>query len=151
MSPIMDDATCSSWTHGPSHGRSTVKRSENVEQPQTNFKTQLIQILLCKVSFIAPSAELLRYGHSRLMKSSTSALRSFASLLPPRRPQRVSRLAHTPIVCARCLKAQIRGVHTPAEEPGFTSVVDHPPNLVRTGRKHGPGLILLGMFSSGLH
>jgi hypothetical protein len=31
-----------------------------------------------------------------------------------------------------------------ADDPGFTSVVDNPPDLVRTGRRHGPGLIILG-------
>ncbi|KAL7620962.1 surf-like protein [Parahypoxylon ruwenzoriense] len=31
----------------------------------------------------------------------------------------------------------------PAENPSFTSVLDNPPELVRTGRRHGPGLIIL--------
>jgi surfeit locus 1 family protein len=31
-----------------------------------------------------------------------------------------------------------------ADDPGFTSILDNPPELVRTGRKHGPGLIILG-------
>lgn len=36
----------------------------------------------------------------------------------------------------------------PADEPGFVSIVDNPPKLVRTGRRHGAGLILLGMKPS---
>lgn len=31
------------------------------------------------------------------------------------------------------------------DDPNFMSIVDNPPNLVRTGRKHGPGLIILGL------
>ncbi|KAK3363591.1 SURF1 family-domain-containing protein [Lasiosphaeria hispida] len=33
-----------------------------------------------------------------------------------------------------------------ADEPGFTSIVDNPPELVRTGRRHGPGLIVLAII-----
>ena len=32
-----------------------------------------------------------------------------------------------------------------ADRPGFQSIVDNPPVLVRSGRKHGPGLIILGI------
>ena len=35
----------------------------------------------------------------------------------------------------------------PADGPDFMSVVDHPPSLVRSGRRHGPGLIVLGITS----
>ncbi|KAI1766782.1 SURF1-domain-containing protein [Hypoxylon sp. FL1150] len=34
----------------------------------------------------------------------------------------------------------------PAEDPSFTSVLDNPPELVRTGRRHGPGLIILAII-----
>ncbi len=37
-----------------------------------------------------------------------------------------------------------RRAKQPAEEADFTSVLDHPPQLVRTGRRHGPGLLILG-------
>ncbi|KAL2261599.1 hypothetical protein VTK26DRAFT_3808 [Humicola hyalothermophila] len=33
-----------------------------------------------------------------------------------------------------------------ADDPNFTSIVDNPPELVRTGRKHGPGLIILALM-----
>ncbi|CAD6447812.1 deda0a7a-6d45-4e83-b0a7-64087137f234 [Sclerotinia trifoliorum] len=33
-----------------------------------------------------------------------------------------------------------------ADDPNFTSIVDNPPNLVRTGRRHGPGLIILALI-----
>ena len=37
-----------------------------------------------------------------------------------------------------------------ADDPNWVSVVDQPARIVRTGRKHGPGLIILGM-SPGVH
>ncbi|ESZ89665.1 putative COX1 assembly protein Shy1 [Sclerotinia borealis F-4128] len=33
-----------------------------------------------------------------------------------------------------------------ADDPNFTSILDNPPNLVRTGRRHGPGLIVLALI-----
>ncbi|KAI5922298.1 SURF1-domain-containing protein [Camillea tinctor] len=34
----------------------------------------------------------------------------------------------------------------PADDPTFTSILDHPPELVRAGRRHGPGLIILAII-----
>ncbi|KAI1092915.1 SURF1-domain-containing protein [Rostrohypoxylon terebratum] len=34
----------------------------------------------------------------------------------------------------------------PAEDPAFTSILDNPPELVRTGQRHGPGLIILAII-----
>ncbi|ORY60512.1 SURF1 family-domain-containing protein [Pseudomassariella vexata] len=34
----------------------------------------------------------------------------------------------------------------PAEDPNFTSILDNPPQLVRAGRRHGPGLIILAII-----
>ncbi|RDW63838.1 hypothetical protein BP5796_10340 [Coleophoma crateriformis] len=34
----------------------------------------------------------------------------------------------------------------PADDPNFMSIVDNPATLVRTGRKHGPGLIILALI-----
>ena len=42
---------------------------------------------------------------------------------------------------------QRRSAHAPAEDPLFTSIVDNPPNLVSVGKRHGPGLIVLGRLS----
>ncbi|KAI9754443.1 MAG: hypothetical protein M4579_004711 [Chaenotheca gracillima] len=42
---------------------------------------------------------------------------------------------------------QRRLASTPANEPGFTSIIDNPPKLVRSGQKrHGPGLIILALI-----
>lgn len=32
----------------------------------------------------------------------------------------------------------------PVDDPNFVSILDAPPQIVRAGRRHGPGLILLG-------
>lgn len=34
----------------------------------------------------------------------------------------------------------------PADDPNWTSVIDNPPELVRSGRRHGPGLIILAII-----
>ncbi|KAI9740124.1 MAG: surf-like protein [Claussenomyces sp. TS43310] len=39
-----------------------------------------------------------------------------------------------------------RNLKQAADDPLWTSVVDNPPNLVRTGRKHGYGLIILALM-----
>lgn len=31
-----------------------------------------------------------------------------------------------------------------ADDPNFLSILDNPPNIVRSGKRHGPGLIVLG-------
>ncbi|KAK2758054.1 surf-like protein [Arachnomyces sp. PD_36] len=50
-------------------------------------------------------------------------------------------------ICRRCQKQQqIRFSHTPADDPNWISVADHPAKLVRTGQKHGPGLIILALI-----
>ncbi|PNY24424.1 Cytochrome oxidase assembly protein shy1 [Tolypocladium capitatum] len=51
---------------------------------------------------------------------------------PPRRPFSTSR--------PRSDKPQ------PVDDPDFVSILDAPPQIVRAGRRHGPGLILLGSF-----
>lgn len=38
----------------------------------------------------------------------------------------------------------------PGDDPSFTSILDNPPDLVRTGKRHGPGLIILGTSSTYL-
>ena len=40
---------------------------------------------------------------------------------------------------------QRRHVHAPADDPYFHSIVDNPPTLVKSGQKHGYGLIILGI------
>ncbi|KAK2743404.1 surf-like protein [Myotisia sp. PD_48] len=48
--------------------------------------------------------------------------------------------------CLRCWKRQVRSAHTPAEDPSWSSIADNPAKLVRTGGKHGPGLIILALI-----
>ena len=47
-------------------------------------------------------------------------------------------------------RTQRRLAHNPADSPDFLSIVDHPPILVKSGRRHGYGLIVLGLSLSGL-
>ena len=46
--------------------------------------------------------------------------------------------------CRHISKSSRRSTPQPADNPDFMSIVDNPPNLVRTGKRHGPGLIVLG-------
>lgn len=41
---------------------------------------------------------------------------------------------------------QRRFAHNPADNPNFESILDKPVKLVQAGKKHGPGLIILGIY-----
>jgi hypothetical protein len=47
--------------------------------------------------------------------------------------------------CRHLSQSARRAKAEPADDPNFMSIVDNPPNLVRAGRRHGPGLIVLGI------
>ena len=68
---------------------------------------------------------------------------------PPTRTLRSPRAAlKLDSICARCRQHQIRFSSSNrqlADDPRWLSVVDHPAQVVRAGRKHGPGLIILGI------
>ncbi|KAL1995494.1 hypothetical protein VTN49DRAFT_1681 [Thermomyces lanuginosus] len=59
-------------------------------------------------------------------------------------------------ICARCRRQQLLQTQFQqlrfnsnrqlADDPRWISVVDHPAKIVRTGRKHGPGLIILALI-----
>ncbi|KAF2150387.1 SURF1-domain-containing protein [Myriangium duriaei CBS 260.36] len=56
-------------------------------------------------------------------------------------------------LCSNCAKSPVRpswrrpySSRMPADEPGFTSIVDNPPQLVRAGRKHTWGLAVLAFI-----
>ncbi|KAI0545864.1 SURF1 family-domain-containing protein [Xylaria curta] len=40
----------------------------------------------------------------------------------------------------------LKDARQPGDDPTFTSILDNPPDLVRTGRRHGPGLIILALI-----
>lgn len=47
---------------------------------------------------------------------------------------------------ARALQRR-RYARSPADDPNFTSILDQPPQLVRSGqKKHGPGILVLGLL-----
>ncbi|AEO65153.1 uncharacterized protein THITE_2076347 [Thermothielavioides terrestris NRRL 8126] len=62
---------------------------------------------------------------------STTTTTTTARLLPPLR---------------RTISSTPRRPKQAADEHDFTSIVDNPPELVRVGRKHGPGLIILALI-----
>ncbi|KAI1772722.1 SURF1-domain-containing protein [Hypoxylon cercidicola] len=68
--------------------------------------------------------------------SSTSTSRCSHNIHRPCQPSFRRPFTHTPRRPAR----------PPAEDPSFTSVLDNPPELVRTGRRHGPGLLVLAVI-----
>jgi len=39
-----------------------------------------------------------------------------------------------------------RSIKQPGDDPNFTSILDNPPELIRTGRRHGYGLIVLAII-----
>ena len=71
------------------------------------------------------------------MKSSSLLIRQVKWSIP--RPQ--IRLRDSPYVRQAHPR---RLAHTPAEDPNFLSIVDNPPTPVKSGKQHGPGLIILG-------
>ncbi|CZS98233.1 related to SURF1 protein [Rhynchosporium agropyri] len=50
--------------------------------------------------------------------------------------------------CPACrhISSTPRAQAQPADNPDFMSIVDNPPNLVRSGKRHGPGLIILALI-----
>ncbi|PGH26710.1 hypothetical protein AJ80_01656 [Polytolypa hystricis UAMH7299] len=94
------------------------------------------------------------------MRSSLSPLQRFAATLSTTSSLTSRRLvprtsSSSPLnadsICLRCRRQQqhqqqVRFQHAPADDPKWISVVDNPAILVRTGRKHGPGLIILALI-----
>ena len=116
---------------GPQHHR---KKKSN--QPTTIFQ----QATLCN-----------KQRNQLTMRSIFSVLNRTAATAwqPPTRTLRSPRTAlKLDSICARCRQHQIRfssNNRQLADDPRWISVVDHPAQVVRAGRKHGPGLIILGI------
>jgi hypothetical protein len=69
--------------------------------------------------------------------SSTRSISRIRTQIPPTCPS-----------CRRISQSIRRAKAEPADDPNFMSIVDNPPNLVRAGKRHGPGLIVLGTLST---
>ncbi|CAM1501613.1 Fc.00g035970.m01.CDS01 [Cosmosporella sp. VM-42] len=77
------------------------------------------------------SQSLLRTLRSTKPSSAVPGTARLARPAPPRRPfTSTSRRANKP----------------PAEDPEFVSILDGPPKIVRAGKRHGPGLIILAII-----
>jgi hypothetical protein len=88
--------------------------------------------------------------HKFNMNTSRAFLKQFQSSLGR---QSTKTKAQTPSFLSRCPQCRHISRTTSksrqlADDPGFSSIVDNPPQLVRAGRKHGPGLIILGTYAS---
>lgn len=70
-----------------------------------------------------------------------SAASSWRGIRTPRLASKLDPL------CIRCRRQQTRfqSSRQLADDPRWISVVDNPAQIVRTGGKHGPGLIILGI------
>jgi len=79
------------------------------------------------------------------MNASTSFLKLSAFRSSRSGSPRILRSFARGTLCPKCGQSiQRRFAHIPAEDPNFFSIVDNPPNIVKSGRRHGPGLIILG-------
>ena len=81
----------------------------------------------------------------------------FRALRPLRQSTSLQTPSQQPWICAQCLHTTRRKPTTtiirqqrryqstnPADQPGFESILDHPPRLIRSNRKHRPlGLLIL--------
>ncbi|KAI9784723.1 MAG: surf-like protein [Peltula sp. TS41687] len=75
-------------------------------------------------------------------------MKQFTSVLSKPTNQRFVQSSHTSSICWHCRQPLInrRFRYSRADRADFVSVVDNPPLLVRTGQKHGPGLIILALI-----
>ncbi|KAI6381814.1 hypothetical protein MCOR25_001045 [Pyricularia grisea] len=79
---------------------------------------------------------------------SGAARRSAASFLLPKSVCRAQPIAPRPRAQPRrpVSSSSRRQYKQPADNPDFHSILDNPPELVRSGRRHGPGLIILAII-----
>ncbi|RKU45497.1 surf-like protein, variant 2 [Coniochaeta pulveracea] len=75
------------------------------------------------------------------MKAATQALRAATRQAPSTLRQQVPCRA-----ARRFISDTPRRYKQPVDDPNFTSILDNPPELIRTGRKHGKGLIVLAII-----
>ncbi|CAL3968174.1 unnamed protein product [Diplocarpon coronariae] len=82
------------------------------------------------------------------MNALSSTLRQARSF---RAPSNAIKLLCAPVVrkcpaCRHISQSAPRAKAQPADNPEFMSIVDNPPTLVRAGKRHGPGLIILALI-----
>ncbi|RAL10559.1 cytochrome oxidase assembly protein SHY1 [Aspergillus homomorphus CBS 101889] len=88
------------------------------------------------------------------MRSLISALHRTAASIRTSTPSSSFSIFHTrrnpktlDSICPRCRIQQTRSYSRQlADDPAWLSVVDNPAKIVRTGNKHGPGLIILALI-----
>ncbi|GJN67418.1 surfeit locus 1 [Purpureocillium lilacinum] len=81
------------------------------------------------------------------MNSAQFLLRSLrASSLPKHVPRRCAALPKAPLRRPFSTTRPRADKPQPVDDPNFVSILDAPPKIVRAGRRHGPGLILLALI-----
>ncbi|PMD14345.1 COX1 assembly protein-like protein Shy1 [Hyaloscypha hepaticicola] len=81
------------------------------------------------------------------MNASMTLLRQARSFNSTRSISRIrTPIAPTCPSCRHISQSTRRAKAEPADDPNFMSIVDNPPNLVRAGKRHGPGLIVLALI-----
>lgn len=81
------------------------------------------------------------------MNAPRAFLRQFQSSACSRTIQRKSQKLPLVSRCPQCRhisRTTPKARQQPGDDPSFLSIVDNPPNIVRAGKQHGPGLIILG-------
>nr|POE90188.1 cytochrome oxidase assembly protein shy1 [Quercus suber] len=77
----------------------------------------------------------------------TAARVGFRALTPPSPQWTCSRCVRAERQPSSMLRPQRRHQSNPADQPGFTSIVDNPPTLIRAGKKHNRlGLLFLAIM-----
>ncbi|KAI1077472.1 SURF1-domain-containing protein [Whalleya microplaca] len=86
-----------------------------------------------------------RPSTSSVLRTRTTQPRARTRLLPQQQQQqqKASLLPRRQLTCSARRPSAPR---QPGDDPAFTSILDNPPTLVRSGRRHGPGLLILALI-----
>ncbi|KAI9689156.1 MAG: surf-like protein [Bathelium mastoideum] len=80
-----------------------------------------------------------------LLRTNVQRLNLYKPLFPAQLPTK-PRL-QPPWTCSRCLRQRRRYAQNAADDPNFSSIVDHSPRLIRSGRRHNyVGIIILALI-----
>jgi len=105
----------------------------NTLATSSNIKEYLQRALITTPAVMAVSRNLLWQGS-----------RTGASLLRFSAKRQANPVFSRCPTCRNISQTARRRSKQAADNPDFMSIVDNPPQIVRTGRRHGPGLIVLG-------
>lgn len=121
------------------------------------WRTYLIygaKLVLAYIRASKGSATLLTLRFKDLPRIPYRSMRCLLSQSPIRRVEVLRKRCglprrRIPIYHSPASLAQQRSAHNPADDPLFRSIIDNPPTPVSVSRRHGPGLIVLGISKTG--